>query len=345
MPIAVFRADASQQIGAGHIMRCLVLADALADAGWRTVFACRQETTAVVPALIRSSHQILPVAAEQDEACVLVERLEGKTDLLVVDHYGRDAAFESALRGKVRRIMVIDDVANREHDCDLLLDTSLGRQAEDYAGLVPASCRLLIGPTFALLRPQFEAARSVALARRRLGGPVARILISLGGTDPNRLMECVVQGVMASGIEAAVDVVTGLVPAPSIDLAREAAPPGQSYRLLGGVEDMAGLMLEADLAVGAGGVTTWERCCLGLPTVLIITADNQLTQARAVTEAGAALGLGWHGDITAESIAAAVRRLSQQPSLMKKISEAAARLCDGAGCGRVVDEIKKLTGT
>ena len=165
--LAVFRADASPTMGGGHVMRCLTLADALRDAGWSCAFATAAESSAMVPALARSGHATIDIASDDAGelgACV------GHADLLIVDHYGLGAVFEGRARDWAGQVLVIDDLPNRPHDCDLLLDQTAGRGAGDYAGMVPDHCRLLLGADHALLRPQFLSARGspgcIAIANR-----------------------------------------------------------------------------------------------------------------------------------------------------------------------------------
>ena len=323
-------------------MRCLVLADRLSADGWTCVFACDGETLGVVPALARSPHRSIVLHEGARPADALMELVSDGCDLLVVDDYGLDAGFEKALRGWARAIVVIDDLANRPHDCDLLLDMSLGRHATDYAERVPPACRLLIGPSYALLRPQFAAGRAAALIRRRQAPPVGRLLVSLGGTDPHGLTGRVLEGVVASGLALSVDVVAGLAETTDRDHLRDkAAAIPRPVRLLAGVEDMAGLMSGADLAVGAGGGSALERCCLGLPTLLIVTAENQTLQANAIAQAGGAGLLGWHERVTPAKIATAINRLAGDAHGRSAMAEAAAALCDGEGAKRLVEAIRE----
>ena len=343
MPLAVFRADASGSLGIGHVMRCSALSEALA--GWRTAFACSAETLEIYPSLATSEHDIAPLTGDGDGADVLRQRWPQGCDLLVVDHYRLGAAFETAARGWARRILVIDDLADRPHDCDLLLDTALGRESEAYEALVPGHCRLLLGPRYALLRPQFAAARAGALARRDNVEPVRRILVSLGETDPADVTEKVVEGIGRSGIDAEIDVVTGLAAARQGRIERAAEQIPQRVRMLPAVTDMARLMVEADMAVGAGGSTTWERCCLGLPTVLVTVAPNQAVQAKALTDLDAALCLGWHEDVEAGAVADAVRRMGAGAEERSRLSVASASLCDGEGAGRIAAAIELAAGT
>lgn len=336
-PQAVFRFDASPRIGSGHAMRCLVLAESLAQAGWRCGFACGAGSLDVVPALrrIEGDHVTLD-GDEAGEAAALARHWPAGCDLLVVDHYRRDAAFETACRPWTGRVMAIDDLADRRHDCEILLDQTYGRRAADYDGLVPAGCDRLVGSRYALLRPAFAAARPAALARRRSPGPVRRIQVALGGTDPGNVTAVVLDGLAAAAGEAEVDVVMGAA-APHLAAIREKAERlGRRVTVHAGVGNMADLTAAADIAIGAAGTSAWERCCLGLPTLLVVLADNQRLVAAALEKAGAARRLGLGSEITPQAVGAAVEDLCRSDEARRAMGKAAAGLCDGDGLRRVM---------
>ena len=257
-------------------------------------------------------------------------------DLLVVDHYGRGAEFEAACRPWAACILVCDDLADRQHDCDLLLDPTLGRKATDYVPLTPRSCRMLLGPEFALLRPQFLAARPAALARRTLPRAIRRILVSLGGTDPSNLTARVLRGIRLSGVAAEVDVVLGGTAPHLAEVRALAASLPLPIALHTAVEDMASLMSNADAAVGAAGTTSWERCALGLPSLMLVIADNQELVARSLDQAGAAAYLGRHETVTEEQLADQVRAFATNPDRLDAMAARAASICDGRGTQRVM---------
>jgi UDP-2,4-diacetamido-2,4,6-trideoxy-beta-L-altropyranose hydrolase len=254
-------------------------------------------------------------------------------DWLIVDHYGIDARWERALRPYVGKIMVIDDLADREHDCDLLLDQNLQSRPNRYQGLVPETCRLLLGPRYALLRPQFSEARKRLRAR---DGRVRRILVAFGGVDA--------QGATLLSLEAiarlnrpdiAVDaVITSAYPKRQAIESRCQQLP--NVRIHCDVEDMAGLMANADLAIGAGGAMTWERCCVGLPSLVIAIADNQRSIAEACAAQGSLVYLGAYGELKSEYLASELYALLHQPAKLISISMAARKLVDEHGCQRVV---------
>ncbi len=332
--LAFLRADASSTRGGGHIFRCLTLADALADSGWRCSFVCKTGTREAVPALARSRHTVIDLT-KPDESDYLRELQPGGVDLLVVDHYGLDTGFETACRPWARQIMALDDGTGRRHDCDILLDQNLGARNCDYHGLVPNHCRLFIGPSYALLRPQFLMARREALARRTKGEPARRLLISLGATDPMNVTSRIVAA--AAGLPLEIDVVlgTGSTQQQAIhDLASQLA---LKVRIHTDVADMAALMSAADLSVGAGGSTSWERCCLGLPSLIVVLAENQRGIATALDQAGAALSLGPAKTLAEQELTAALRMMYQDDRQRAAMAERAAAICDGEGVRRVTE--------
>ncbi len=300
-------------------MRCLTLADELAGRGAECLFVSAPGTRDLVPAL----------------ACPVVEpeKLPYGAALAVIDHYGLDAAYEAVVRSQTRAVMAIDDLPNRRHHCDLLLDQTHGRDADEYRGLVPHNSIVLAGSGYALLRPQFAEMREETLARR--DGCLRRLLVSLGGTDPDNVTGLVLDAIASSGLDLMIDVVMG-AKAPHLDSVRAQAAAMKGARVLVGVSDMAALMAEADLAIGAAGTTTWERCCLGLPTLMLVIADNQKDIARLVVGAGAAL------EATPGTIPGQLRQLAAQPQTLQSLSQAAAQVCDGRGASRVADALIRL---
>ena len=301
-------------------MRCLVLADALAAAGWDCAFACNAEAGETVPGVRRYD---------------LLESIDGRWDLAVVDHYGLDAEYEGGLRGKARSILVIDDIHDRRHDCDLLLDQTLGRMADDYAGLLPEGCRMLLGPAHALLRPEFAEHRKRSLARRR--GAVECILLGFGATDPHNLTALAMRELADWG--AAINVVLGKG-APHLEQVRALA--GGSFTLHVNPPAMAGLMAAADLAIGTPGITSWERCTLGLPAILIAIADNQRQIAAELHKIGAVVDLGGHETLNADEISHTVEALCGDSAALTHMAEAAASVCDGQGTDRVVVALSEI---
>ncbi|SFR85298.1 UDP-2,4-diacetamido-2,4,6-trideoxy-beta-L-altropyranose hydrolase [Marinobacter daqiaonensis] len=363
--IVAFRADASVDIGSGHVMRCLTLADELKRQGADCHFIMRPLPGALTALVESRGHRVerLPelddrLAPEPSDAegpahshwlagswrqdaadtGTVVERL--KPDWLVVDHYGIEARWERVLKAGCARLMAIDDLADRAHDCDLLLDQNLGREPEDYRRWVPANCQLMTGPSFALLRPEFRAWRDRSLARRRGSSEPLELLINLGGVDRENLTGHLLARLSTCPIPAhtRITVVMGQS-APRVDEVKSRArqmPWITDVRV--GVSNMAEIMAHSDLAIGAAGGTSWERCCLGLPALLVVMADNQRAGANALAERGAALLLG---DSWADATLLC-RGLGQALEQAETLSSRAASVCDGAGAQRVVKKMMEL---
>lgn len=330
--LAVFRFDASRLIGGGHAYRCLTLARALAGAGWSIMLACRPETFATVPAV--ADFPAIRLEGAEDEETDTIAAAVSVADLLVVDHYGLDIHFEDSSRLWARRILVIDDLADRRHEADLLLDQTYGRSAESYKHLVPAHCTMLLGAGNALLRKQFAIARPGALARRR-SRRAERILVAMGATDPNNMTGRTLDGIVEAGLEVSVDVVLGPNARHLEAIRKRASDMGPRVRVLTGVADMASLMAAADLAVGAAGTSSWERCCLGLPTLLVICAENQKLVANNLANTGAALLLGDHDNVDSCSIGREAARLMNDADALANMTGIAATICDGLGARRI----------
>jgi UDP-2,4-diacetamido-2,4,6-trideoxy-beta-L-altropyranose hydrolase len=328
--LCAIRADASPEIGGGHVVRCLTLAGALADAGWHCAFAVGDATVNSVPGIAQV--RIIRLA-EPANAAALQAALPDGVDLLVTDSYAIDARYEAACRLWARRILAIDDLANRAHDCDLLLDQTLARADSAYRPLVPATARLLLGSEYALLRPEFSALRDTAIASRGARTP-SRILISAGLTDPTGASIALIKGTRAVASTIAIDVLIGSQ-CPNLVAIRDAAAHANA-ELHVDARDVAGLMAKADLSLGAPGSTAWERCCLGLPSALVLLADNQRDNARALEAAGAATILGTRAELSPGLVARHLEDLLANPTRLAEMARHAAAVCDGDGARRVV---------
>lgn len=345
----LIRADASPRIGSGHVMRTLALAQALRSCGAQTMFACRPlppslralaETSGIYAELPNWNEPSGPAELPwgenhrvQDIADCTAAFADWKADWVVVDHYASDPRWERAATAFAGRVAAIDDIL-RAHDCDLLVDGNLhGDRA--YSDL-PARTRQLVGPRYALLRPEFAQAHDAALAR---DGPVRRLLVFLGGMDRGNATGLVLEAL--GRIEPAqrpsqVDVVIG----PDHPLAEQVAATchAAGFTCHKGSSEMARLCLEADLAVGAGGSSTWERCSVGLPALSLRLADNQ----RAIIHYGSRAGVLYEpgaGPMTPEKLAMHLRALIDNPGLRHLISRNALAMVDGRGATRVAQAI------
>jgi len=326
--------EASALIGGGHVMRCLTLAAVARDSGCDVTFCVNREAFTAVPRLAAAGFETLiaddPVSSRGLQVA--------PSDLVIVDSYRSDRHFERALRDKTGSIAVIDDLAERVHDCDLLIDTTWGRAVSDYEGLVPKRATVLAGASYALLRPEFVQARRAALDARAGRSGRLRCLISLGLTDVGGITAAIVRALLASESNFLLDVVVG-PNAPSLMELRHLADTFGHVSLHVDVTNMAALMADADVAVGAGGSTSWERCCLGLPTVMVVVADNQHLVASSLAEAGAVVVVECGADQDARAVNA-LASLSRDD--LHRMSAAAAAVTDGHGAARVWSGLRHL---
>ena len=358
--LVVFRVDASLRMGSGHVMRCLTLADALAQAGFTCTFISRdcpghlhgyiQERGFAVQVPIASAalesmtcdrvaHADWLECGWEMDAWQTRDLIAGRRpDWLVVDHYSLDERWEQLLRPVVRRLLVIDDLADRAHQCDLLLDQNLGRQPQDYAPRVPATCELLTGSAYALLRPQFPALRAYSLQRRN-ASPIRDILIAMGGADADNATGQILAALANCDLpqQCKVTVVMGSQ-APRIQQVQAAAttlPCATQVRI--DISDMAQCMADSDLAIGAAGSTAWERCCLGLPTWMLVLADNQRGAALQLESAGAARTFDFGPALTTQ-LRGALDQLvrANGAAQLRDMGLRASALVDGIGTQRVV---------
>lgn len=326
----IFRADAAPEMGAGHVMRCFTLGAAFVRAGWLATLAHRAGSLEVMP---RSDPPEVAtwLVEDGDEAEQLVRHWPSGADLLVVDHYGLAASFERACRPWAKRVLVIDDLPNRMHDCDTLVNPAPGGTLTE--GNVPACCDVLAGPAYAPIDRTIGHLRRSALTRRNAGGPAQRLLVSLGATDPDNVTSRVLKAISITGLPLKIDVVLG-AGAPHLESVRaEIEGLGRDVKLHVNTRDMAFLMASADLAVGAGGTSVWERCCLGLPTILVVIAENQTANAVALEQAGAVRVA------KPEQVGTVLAKLAGDAAARGAMSRSAASLCDGLGADRIVAAI------
>lgn len=348
----LIRADASIAIGSGHIARCMTLAEALRKDGAEVVFACRQlpghllqrledqgfaahslpgtypQATLEEPQPAVDIEAPLPWQADID-ALAAVLGAQARFDWLIVDHYGLDARWESVARKFADHLMAIDDLANRPHAVDLLLDQNFSAQVVDqaYAPWIAAECKAMLGPRFALLREQFHCAPI------EIRPQVKRVVVNFGGFDAARQVH---NAMLALGgfPELEVDFVAGLHN-PDWDAMSRLVADRPHWRLHALVSDFFGLLQQADLFIGAGGGTTWERAALGVPTICISVANNQAFNAQLLAQAGGHLYLGPHPSLDRQQLIDAIVVMCANRELRHSFAVRSRALVDGLGAKRV----------
>lgn len=352
-----FRTDASLQIGTGHVMRCLTLADALRVRGAQSTFICRPHAGHLLDLIQQRGHTAKALSPADDAFTAPADPCHAKwlgtdwasdaaqtqqalgdqvVDWLVVDHYALDRRWEQALRPHTRRILAIDDLADRPHDCDLLLDQNLGRQAKDYGGLLSQHTQTLIGPAYALLRPEFAQWREHSL-QRRAQPQLKNLLITMGGVDQANATGQALDALTRCELPADlhITVVMGPTSAWLVQVQAQATAMPRPTKVLAGVNNMAQLMAESDLCIGAAGGSAWERCALGLPTLVLILAANQHSGAMALQSHAAAWVAADAQQLMAQL--SALFNKETQTAALQKMSQAAAKLAKSNGASQVVE--------
>jgi len=335
----LIRADASVNIGTGHVMRCLTLAEELKKSGSNIEFV-----SAKMPGNMIEYTQNLGFPVYSPESGLDIEKdflryleqVQGGVDWIIIDHYGYDETLERKCRPYTGKIMVIDDLANRRHDCDVLLDQNYSGNLQRYESLVPENCITLLGPKYALLRDEFKQIRKQLKPRQSI---VKKILVFLGGSDSQNVTRKVLDALAElNSNQISVDVVIGSSN-PEKESLQKAVGRLSKATLSVQVHDMALRMAEADLFIGAGGSTTWERMCLGLPSLVIVIADNQRKIAEDLAKDGLIINLGWYENVSVEHICQAVENLMKEPVKMERMSQENMALVDALGTERTVDQL------
>lgn len=336
-------------------MRCLTLADGLKERGAKIRFVCRHLPEHLHSMLAEKGHDFvlldsaqnnmpvdelahahwLGVSQAHDAADSIQTLSDDAWDWLIVDHYALDIRWESALRRTAKRIMVIDDLADRQHDCDMLLDQNFYADMQTrYTSKVPSHCELLLGPRYALLRDEFRQMREKVEPRN---GPVKRILVFFGGVDADNYTGRTIEALSEidlSGLH--VDVVIGAQHPYREQIKAASAQHGFIFHIQ--TDKMAELMAAADLAIGAGGSATWERCCLGLPTLVFCTAVNQQKQIADAAQEGILYAPEINTDL-AEVIKNHTMALLENVHLRRLISRSAMQAVNGRGVSRLIGNL------
>lgn len=348
----VFRVDASVEIGTGHVMRCLSLANVIKETGLMVEFICRSHKGNLIN-MIRSkgfivhelklseeykvdtkleeSHLLGTTQKKDSDECIKIIKLK-KTNWLFVDHYAIDEDWHSKLKPFSEKLIVIDDLADRKYQCDILLDQTFGRTQEDYLKLTPKGCKLLMGSKYALLRPEFAKWRRYSLGFRKKPN-LRQLLINMGGIDVDNITGKVIKELNICKLPKNINIVI---------IMGKFAPHLRAVQILANtmpyktevkvdIKNMAEIMANSDLAIGAAGSTTWERCCLGLPTIQLTIAKNQVFLAKKLVDYNAVKLVNKVNEIN--------HLLEDSYEWMENLSIVSSRVCDGMGANKVLNNI------
>jgi len=357
----IFRVDCSVKIGTGHFMRCLTLAAELQNNSSR-----KARVTFITRDLPNYFYDILEKNGISHHALGSIEVLKGPKDLhhsdwlsvsqeidadevnkvldehsydwLVVDHYALDSRWENLVRPKVKWLMAIDDIADRDHACDLLVDANFYLDLKTrYKARVLKDCQLLMGPRYALLRSEFRKTRQLVKAR---SGKIHKVLVFFGGVDEKSYTNTVIEALASFKKLFEVVVIIGELNLNRAKIESNCRTHGFTFLIQ--VNDIANIMLGVDLCIGAGGTAIWERCCLGLPTITLATSSNQAQQVSDAASAGILYSPLTNDDLIGV-IQLHVSAMLGNPVLLQRISNAAFDMVDGQGALRVARIMNSYT--
>jgi UDP-2,4-diacetamido-2,4,6-trideoxy-beta-L-altropyranose hydrolase len=355
----LFRVDVSNLIGSGHLMRCLTLANEARLRGWQSSFAMRDPSSNIIDKVKSSGHEIhLLVDTDKDtifqvndlthsdwlvvsqvtdsiETSNLIEKIN--PDWVVVDHYAIDVVWHQIIRKTGRKLLVIDDLADRVLDCDILVNQNVGFSAKDYDGKITTQTEIFLGPTYAVLRPEFQDWREFSLRRRKT--PILnRVLITMGGADAQNHTLKVFQELEKSinSVKVEFFVVLGAL-YPFLDEFNEFMETSTNkITKLTNIENMAEIMANSDICIGAAGSSSWERCCLGVPTLMLTIADNQKRIASSLNARRVAVSADKKNLASKFDTLFETGGSNELIHLTKNSSE----LCDGFGASRILESLE-----
>ena len=355
----LFRVDASNKIGSGHIMRCLTLANETLLRGRKSIFVMRDPEIQIINKVKSSGHELHLLVDEDKSIAYRMDELahsnwlsvsqetdaiettrviqEVNPEWVVADHYALDAQWHSIVKKTGKKLLVIDDIADRVIDCDILLNQNVGFSEKDYIEKIKADTKIFLGPKYALIRPEFLQWREFSLNRRKTPDN-KRVLITMGGVDAQNQTLNVLQ-ILEPSINAAkcefVVVLGELYPFLD-ELNKFVAVSSNKITNLVNVNNIAELMASSDICIGATGSSAWERCCLGLPTLTIAIAENQKRIAASLNEIGVAVRTERKRLKTDFDILFEAGGSNALTDIVKKSSE----LCDGLGALRILEYLE-----
>ncbi|HWZ83137.1 MAG TPA: UDP-2,4-diacetamido-2,4,6-trideoxy-beta-L-altropyranose hydrolase [Terriglobales bacterium] len=338
----LIRADANAHIGAGHVMRCLALAQAWQDAGGDAVFAMAEAAPPLEHRLLEENFRIVRVSAPpgsrddlEDTRALIAAKPPSWT---VLDGYRFDAYYQSEIK-RWCRLLVMDDNGQLErYSADVVVNQNVHAGETLYAGRVTPETRLLLGPQYAILRNEFAAYRDWTREVAEVG---SRVLVTMGGSDPSDFAPRILPWLAKmQGSELWARVVVGGGAGNAHAVKEAAANSAGRIEVLVDARNMAELMAWADLAIAGAGSTCWEMCLLGLPSIVVEVAENQQPIARQLEALGAAVNAGPPAEIDCRSIAQRAEQLLSSAGERFAMSGAARKLVDGWGRERVLEAMQ-----
>ena len=334
------RVDASPEIGIGHIMRCLTLAQELKNNFDKIIFLTRKDSGDFTETIMKNEFEVIFIPTNNDSDIIknIVTTNSENKNFLLIDHYDVDSNFESSLKNIFEKIFVIDDLANRKHDCDLLIDQNYYRDLNHrYKKLIQNDTITLLGSKYAIIRPEF---RNINKKTIKKNSQIKKILVSFGGSDPTN--ECKKALDALCSIENNQFEIVAIVGIYNnkFERLKKLYEKNSNIKIYRHVNDLSQLMLNSDLFIGAGGTTTWERFYMGLPSIVTIISDDQKESIEFLSDMGHVINLGLAKNVTMKTYIQTLQKLNSD--LIYNMSLNNQKLVDGNGSNRIKRQIIEL---
>tara|TARA_B100001564_G_C20640157_1_gene671726 strand:- start:182 stop:1237 length:1056 start_codon:yes stop_codon:yes gene_type:complete len=325
--IILYRVDFTEKIGLGHFKRCLNFANLLGEKKFKNIFIIELNSYKSFLKLSfykNFKHQIFVLNSRKNSIQEIKNKLTSDilVDLIVVDKYEWNFREEIECRIFSKKVLVFDDLANRKHNCDFLIDLSFNRKKIEYKKLVNKGCELFLGPEYSPFSKSFYKLRKSSIKRNR--NPMKKILVSFGGSDQQNITSIVVSALAKINENVSFFIVTNKLSS-NYNLVKKVIKNKKNFFLVENCNDLSNYYSRSDLCIGAGGFSSWERCYLGLPTIVIKTAKNQDFICDELNNCGAIKYLGRKRDINANRIFREIEYLRNN-KILNKMSKSAKKV-------------------
>ena len=327
-------------------MRCFALAEVIKNLNFNVYFISKEIKGNIIKNIENDGYKVFTLDSkaikspkqrwkiDAAKTTKIIQRFKNEKNLLLVDNYELSKMWETSVKPVVDKIIVIDDFSNRSHNCNLFIDQNLHTNTKERNKKNPKNCKKLLGPKYAMLRKEFVEGRRTV---KRISGKINRILISFGGSDEKNQTLKVIKKIVDEKIN--VDVIVG-EPNKNKTKIKKICSRMENFTYYQQPKNIAKIMKKADLAIGAGGLITWERCCLGLPSIVAIVSKNQEDATNAVSKKGCLINLGRVEQLTSEDYLNAIRNLNSRKLI--RMHKKCLELVDGKGTERVAKQISLI---
>ena len=335
------RVDSSPEIGIGHMMRCLTLAQELKNNFDKIIFLTQKDSGDFIGTIMKNKCEVIFIPTTNNDLDIiknLITAYSENKNFLLIDHYDIDSNFESSLKNIFERIFVIDDLANRKHDCDLLIDQNYYRDLNQrYEKLIQNGTIALLGPKYAIIRAEFRKINKKAIKKN---SQIKKILVSFGGSDPTNECKKALDALCSIGNSKFEIVVVAGIYNHKFEQLKKLYEKYSNIKIYRHVNDLSRLMLNSDLFIGAGGTTTWERFYMGLPSIVTIISDDQKESIEFLSDMGHIINLGLAKNVTSKTYIQTLQKTNSD--LMYNMSLHNQKLVDGNGSNRIKKQIIEL---